>query len=147
MAQDTISERPAFDDKGDITRVEEFDYDLVERRLSEDLSNPELREELAGLTPAEMEAGLKLFRCLVRWMWQDGMKNANGLTIRAIIVCWIFIEELAPMSLTQMARGFDGRDKQSLGRWMDNFKEMFGMIRTPHMRFKSASSKTKPCKA
>ena len=126
---------PAFDDHGEVTGVEEFDYDLVERRLSADLGSPECQEELSKLTPEEVESGLKLFRCLVRWLWQDGMKNANGLTIRSIIVCWIFIEELHPMTLTQMARGFGGRHKQSLGRWIDSFKRLFPYIKTPHMRF------------
>lgn len=125
----------AFDEQGKVTGVEEFDYDLVERRLAEDLSSPELREELSQLTPEEVEAGLKLFRCLVRWLWQNGMRNPNGLTIRAILVCWIFVEELHPMTLTQMARGFGCRHKQSLGRWMDAFKLQFPFIKTPHMRY------------
>jgi hypothetical protein len=132
----------AFDEGGEITPIAEFDYDQVERRLTSDLSNPELKEELDRMTPEEREAALKLFRCLVRWLWQDGMKNTDGLTIRSILVCWIFIEELHPMTLTQMARGFGGRHKQSLGRWVELFKQQFPFIRTPHMRFRPSAKTT-----
>jgi hypothetical protein len=135
----------AFDNQGKVIGVEEFDYDLVERRLGEDLSSPEAQEELSQLTPEEVQAGLKLFRALIRWQWQDGMKNPNGLTIRAIICCWIFIEELHPMTLTQMARGFGSRDKQSLGRWVDLFKKHFPFIKTPHMRFKLKPKPAQEC--
>lgn len=131
----------AFTDDGQITGVEEFDYDLVERRLAKDLSNPELAKELAGMSEAEIEAALRMFRCLVRWLWQNGMKNPDGLTIRAILCCWIFVEELRPMTLTEMARGFGGRHKQSLGRWMESFKQNFPFIKTPHMRFRATPAK------
>ena len=131
-----VTMKPSFDEQGDITAIQEFDYAEVERRLSEDLSAPELKEELAQMSPQEKEAALKIFSCLVRWLWQDGMKSPEGLTIRSILVCWIFLEELHGMSLTQMARGYGGRHKQSLGRWHDSFKAAFEFIKTPHMRFR-----------
>ena len=131
----TRMSEPAFDDEGQIIPSANFDYAAVESALgNSDLFDPESAAELISLTPAEMDAGLKLFRCLLRWMWQNGMRNTDGLTLRAIIVCWVFIEELQPLGLTQMARGY-GRYKQSLGRWMDNFKASFPMIKTPHMRY------------
>ena len=131
----------AFDDQGRVVGVQHFDYDEIDSRLRENLFSPEAQEELSQLTPEEVAAGLKLFRALVRWMWQDGMKNVNGLAIRSMIVCWIFIEELHPLTLTQVARGF-GRHKQSHGRWVEIFKRCFPMVKTPHMRF--SPKKLKP---
>ncbi len=80
-----------------------------------------------------MDAALKVFSRLLEWIWQNGMKNSEGLTIRAVIACWIFLKHLRPLTLTQMARGF-GKKKQSLGRWVDDFKIAFPHIRNPHMK-------------
>lgn len=125
----------AYEDSGELVPVSQFDWAAVERNLRRDLEAIQDPEELSKFTPEEREAALKLFRTLVRWLWQDGMKNTDGLTIRSIIVCWIFLEELHPLTLTQMARGF-GKHKQSLGRWVDDFKKRFSFIRTPHQRWK-----------
>ena len=126
---------PAFDDHGEVTGIAEFDYDLVERRTSSTGSgNPEFQEEMSKLTPEAVEVGLVIFRCLMRWLWQDGMKNPRGLLIRAIIMLWIFIPELHAMTLTRLAHGFGFNHKQSLGRYVDDFKIKFPYIKTPHMR-------------
>jgi len=59
-------------------------------------------------------------------------KDPRGLLIRSAAVCWIFCDELHPLTLTQMAQQFD-LDKQSLGRWLESFKQEFPHIRTCHM--------------
>ena len=122
-----------FEEDGHLTGVVEFDYDQVERELSKQLYDPECQKELANLTAQEVEAALKLFRALIRWVWQDGMANQSGLTIRSIILCWLFIEELREHTLTEMAKS-SGRHKQSLGRWVETFKREFPYIRSPHIR-------------
>jgi hypothetical protein len=126
----------AWDENSQPVGAVEFDYDEVSRRLEEDLFDPDDRE-LDSLTPQEAEKALKCIRWIVRWLWQDGMKNTDGLTIRAILVCWIFIEELRPLSMSDMARGFGCRDKQSLGRWHDHLKACAPWLRTSHMRYET----------
>ena len=117
----------AFEEDGHRVPAEEFDYASVERELFGNFEGTP-----AELTPADVDRALRIVRIVLSWIWQSGMKNAEGLKIRAIIICWIFLKELRPMSLTELARGF-GMKKQSLGRWHDQFKESF-KIRTPHMR-------------
>ena len=113
---------------GQIEPTTDFDYDEVDRRSFH--VEPDDSEEF---TAAEMDAALKVFSRLLEWIWQGGMKNSEGLTIRSIIACWIFLKHLRPLTLTQMARGF-GKKKQSLGRWVDDFKIAFPNIRNHHMK-------------
>jgi hypothetical protein len=114
-----------FGEDGGRVPIVQFDYGAVEPAVEE--------PGLGGLSAAELEGAMRGFQALVRWVWQDGMRNPNGLLIRAIIVCWIFLPELRGHSLTAVARGF-GRYKQSLGRWHDRFKVEFPTVKTVHMR-------------
>ena len=61
------------------------------------------------------------------------MKNPDGVKIRAIICCWIFLKELRSVSETDMAVGY-GLKKQSLGRWVEQFKKHFPHIRISQLR-------------
>ena len=106
-----------------------FPYDEVDQSLF----GAEARKELNDLSAADFEAASRVFRALVSWMWQNGMKNPQGLNLRAIIVCWVFLEHLRPLTLTELARAF-GKKKQSLGRWVDDFKRAFPRIRNSHMK-------------
>jgi len=119
----------AHNEAGQIEATTDFDYDELDARLF----NVRPETDLEQFSAEEMERGLKVFRVLTEWMWQDGMKNSDGLTIRSIIVCWIFLKHLHPLTLTEIARGF-GKKKQSLGRWVDDFKRAFPHIRNPHMK-------------
>lgn len=119
----------AHGEDGRIVPSEEFNYEVIERNVFG--QNPDA--ELSAFTQEEVDRALKVLRMLLEWIWQDGMKNADGVKIRAIIVCWIFLKELRPMNLTEMARGFDLK-KQSLGRWVDQFKKDFPAVKTCHMR-------------
>lgn len=121
----------AFDDDGELIGKEEFDFDQVDENLTGDCPAPGLEH----ITRREMIIALKMFEMLVRWMFQNGFSNLNGLQIRAVIVCWIFLPNLHGFSMTRLAEGM-GKDKQSLGRWHDDFKKKFPFIRTPHMRVK-----------
>ncbi len=123
---------------GHIEPTSDFPFDEIYERDEMDRvrgsrSSP-LRDDVEDpLTPEEMEAALRVFTKLLEWVWQNGAKNCEGLKIRAIIACWIFLKHLRPLSLTEIARGF-GKKKQSLGRWVDDFKIAFPNIRNPHMK-------------
>ena len=107
-----------------------FDFDTVDRKVFGVDRNGQTTTTMSS---EEIDAACTVFRSLVEWMWQDGMKQVEGLTIRAIIVCWVFVPELRALTLTEMAQGF-GKKKQSLGRWVDEFKKEFPRIRIAHMK-------------
>jgi hypothetical protein len=119
----------AYDDNGEPVAISHFDFDAVERHLGE-LTTASRRVE--HLTQAELDNAVATFQRLMQWIWQSGMRNDEGLKIRSIIACWVFLPELRPMTLTELARGF-GKKKQSLGRWVHHFKRQF-KFHTPHMR-------------
>jgi hypothetical protein len=121
----------AHEEDGHLVGVAQFDYDAVERSLFDVAPADDLTE----ITPLELEAAQRAFSRLLAWIWQDGMKNPDGVKIRAIILCWIFLKHLRPMTLTELARGY-GMKKQSLGRWVDQFKRDFPEYKTCHMRQK-----------
>lgn len=137
-----------FNDAGEIEPVTQFPYEQVGKDTDDgpDKLTPaeldEMRRELSELSQEEIDAALKMFRCLMRWVWQDAQKNANGLLIRSVIACWIFLEDVQQFSLTAIAYKFD-RDKQSPGRWMPSFKKAFPMIKTPHMQLEQTKKKGK----
>ena len=118
----------AHGEDGRIIPSTDFDWEAVERNLFTE--NP---EDLSELSQEDIDRALKVLRVLLQWVWQNGMKNVDGLKIRAIIVCWIFLKELRPLTLTQLATGF-GLKKQSVGRWVDQFKKDFKRVRISHMR-------------
>jgi hypothetical protein len=111
---------------GKLVPTTDFDWPAVEFTKDEDL-------DISKFSQEDVDRALVVLTALLKWVWQSGMNNGNGIQIRAIIMCWVFLKELRPLDLTQMAKGF-GRDKQSLGRWVDNFKRWFPRIRIPHMR-------------
>jgi hypothetical protein len=111
----------AHEENGGLVPSQQFDYDSLEPKV-----------ELSEMSQEDVDRALTVLRVLLLWIWQNGMKNSEGLKIRAIVVCWIFLKELRPMTLTQLTGGF-GMKKQSAGRWVDDFKRRF-KIRTPHMR-------------
>lgn len=117
------------DDHGGLVPTVDFDFAKVDSNLS----GIEPESDLAEISPEQIEAAVKALRVMLQWVWQSGMKNSDGVKIRAIIVCWIFLKELRSLSLTDMANGY-GLEKQSLGRWVDDFKKKFPGLRISHMR-------------
>jgi hypothetical protein len=107
----------------------QFDYDAVDQAVFGFAGDEEQNE----LTQEQVNGAVLMLRLLLNWVWQDGMKNPDGLQLRSMVICWVFLKELRPMQLSELARGF-GKKKQSLGRWVDDFKRRFPNIRTPHMR-------------
>jgi hypothetical protein len=90
---------------------------------------------LSDFCQEDLDRAICGLRSLLQWIYQNGSNNPDGVKIRAIIACWIFLKELRVHPLTKMARGY-GLDKQSLGRWHDDFKKQFPHIKTPHMKSK-----------
>lgn len=119
----------AHEEDGHLVPVQPFDWDTVDEKIF----GPKPEIELADFTQEDVDRALTVLRALLQWIWQCGMKNTDGVKIRAIVVCWIFLKELRPLTLTQLSRGY-GMKKQSIGRWVDEFKNAFPAIRTPHMR-------------
>lgn len=115
-----------YEEDGRPVPIQEFSYAEIDREEID-------AEELASLTPKEMDAALKVLERILSWIWQNGMKNPEGLQIRAMIACWIFLKHLSAMELSELARGFK-KKKQSIGRWHDQFKRDFPFIKTPHMK-------------
>jgi hypothetical protein len=137
-----------YNDDGQLEKTTPFPYEQV-GKVVDDASHEltpaelvEMRRECSRLTTEEREAAMSMFRMLVRWLWQSGMTNPNGLLIRSVIVCWVFLEEVQQFNLTGIAHKFD-RDKQSIGRWMPRFKKAFPMIKTPHMKNEPTTKKGK----
>jgi hypothetical protein len=141
-------EGQAFDDEGDHVQSVDFDYTAIDQA--------ELEKEIEGMSPDDIARAGAAIRALMGWVWQIAPKNRNGLEIRAVIACWIFLEYLRPTKLTTLAemthhvcpkchheidhcpkchKPFD-RAKQSLGRWVDDFKKRFPFIKTNNMKFK-----------
>ncbi|MDE2101092.1 MAG: hypothetical protein KGL39_27845 [Patescibacteria group bacterium] len=124
----SIEDPTGHDESGRPVPCEDFDYARVDRDLFGDAP-----ADLSELSQEDADRAILLMRVLLQWVWKNGSKNPEGITLRAIVVCWIFLKELRPLELSAMARGF-GKDKQSLGRHVDDFKRCFPTIRTPHMR-------------
>lgn len=113
---------------GSLVPAVDFDYAAVDAKLFG--AEP---EDLSQFTEEDVDRALAVLNILLRWIFQNGMKNPEGITLRAICICWIFLKELRPMQLSELARGF-GKKKQSLGRCVDLFKISFPHIKTAHMR-------------
>ncbi len=119
----------AHGEDGRFVPVEDFDYSAVDKNLF----GNDAETDLSKLSQQDVDRALTVLRVMLQWIWQNGMKNVDGVKIRAIIICWIFLKELRPLTLTQLSRGF-GLKKQSVGRWVDQFKKDLPEIKTCHMR-------------
>lgn len=112
--------KAAFADGSIPVRFIDFDFSLIE---------PDGEEGAMGVS--EVVVGVER---MVRWVYQDPHhRNLNGVAIRSIIVSWLMLRELQGLTLTQLA-GMYGLDKQSLGRWVDDFKRTFPSVRSCHFR-------------
>ncbi len=124
----TVADETGHAEDGRLVPCVDFDYEAIDRNVFEAEDVKDLHE----LPPESIDLALKLHRTMLEWIFQDGMKNPEGIQIRAILACWIWLPYLEPLSLTELSIGF-GKQKQSFGRWVDEFKEHFGFI-TPNMR-------------
>src|SRR6185295_7131600 len=117
---------PAFESDGHIVASEGFNYDAID--------GVEPNEDKIGeLSEDQYRVLLKLFTTLLRWIYQDGANNPEGVQIRAELACWHFLPEFKNTSLTQLSKCY-GKHKQSLHRWQKHFKKTFPEIKPPHMQ-------------
>lgn len=101
---------------GQVTLTEDFDYASVARGLGETFDEP--------ATEDSIDLAAFQIRKLFHWVYQPPCQDLEGFTCRSIIACWIFVPQLRSYSMTEMAGRF-GKKKQSLGRWVDDFKKVF----------------------
>lgn len=77
---------------------------------------------------------VQMLNKVLRWQFQNGMNNPNGLIIRCKVLCWNVLPEVQDSyNLTELA-GETRQDKQSFGRWQDDFKKQFPKIANFHKR-------------
>jgi len=103
---------------GAIDRAMEVGFDFD--RVYDDLDGP----EKDPASPDPMFAASEAVRLLFAWVYQPPCKDQEGFYCRAIIACWIFVPQLRSYTMTEMAGRF-GKKKQSLGRWVEDFKREF----------------------
>ena len=94
---------------------EDFPYDQVDRDLG--LIKPE----------DEYELTVEVQRRIWLWVWQGDNRDLEGWLCRCAIMCWVFCDQLRSTSMSKMAKRI-GKKKQSLGRWVDDFKREFPLI-------------------
>lgn len=107
-----------FEGRGAPIESVDFDFDAVDEALSSAISPNKAANHP---TSQHAEAELAALKTILEWVVQKVPKNQNGIEIRATIAAWIFLPYLRTMNLTEIAATV-GRDKQSLGRWVDDFK-------------------------
>ena len=106
----------------------DFDWNKVARDLGEPLDETDeaKQSEARDMTAAAMN---KLFL----WVWQRGKNDKRGLAHRAAILCWVFLPQIHELSMTDLATGF-GLHKQSIGRWVEDFKKAFPYLKNCNMQ-------------
>lgn len=109
----------AHDESGNLIGVVQFDAEAIERNLGE------LRDEMEGLNPEEIEANLKMLKLFLGWAWQNGECRSNGLGVRLAVLCWVFLDDVKTMNQTELAKVIGKKDRQSLNRWVIVFRKYF----------------------
>lgn len=112
-----------FDDSGSITLTTDFSYAEVDDHLG----CPNIDHDY--------DAILECQRRVWDWVYQEN-KDLDGFMCRCIVVCWIFVPTNRAQTMTYIAGRF-GKKKQSIGRWVDNFKLTFPEIskHLQHLRY------------
>lgn len=112
-----------FDDSGSTTLTTDFSYAEVDERLGYPTIEP------------DYDAILECQRRVWDWVYQEN-KDLDGFMCRCIVACWIFVPTNRAQTMTYIAGRF-GKKKQSLGRWVDNFKLTFPEIskHLQHLRY------------
>lgn len=117
-----------YNDEQQAVETEWFDYDAIEHKVF-GIQPPETEEEYLAARLA-----ITALQEVLRWGFQNGMNNPNGLIIRYKILCWNLLPEVqASYNLTELA-GEDEKAKQSFGRWQDEFKARFPNVPNIHKR-------------
>src|SRR5690349_4848877 len=101
----------------------DFDFAEVDRRLGTPDDPQDCDYDRAGAA----------IRKIVRWQWAGGCTNPEGAICRDTVLAMVFLPEMQAVSATQIAKSL-GKHKQSLGRWMADFKKFFPELPSAHFR-------------
>lgn len=82
--------------------------------------------------PDQFAYALEVQRRVWSWIYQPPATDLDGFFCRACVCAWVFVPELRSYSETKMA-GRMGKKKQSLGRWVVDFKKQFPDL-TKHLK-------------
>ena len=110
---------------GSLTGVTEFPYDEVDRNLSG-------AKEIEHLNASD-EKAIRAVQKVVSWIFQSGKQNDEGYKVRATIAAWRALPQYHHYTETEMA-ALLGKYKQSVGRWVTDWKKTFPSDRSPHMK-------------
>jgi len=94
------------------------------KTLTTDFPFHELDCEALDAKEEAMEMACEAAHRVWEWIYQPACKDLDGFTCRCIVACWVFVPMLRGYSMTDIASRF-GKHKQSLGRWVDDFKLQF----------------------
>ncbi|MCU0772368.1 MAG: hypothetical protein MUE94_11465 [Verrucomicrobia bacterium] len=102
---------------------------LSERAVTVDFPFEEVYARLDGPPPPDPhEQAAECLRHLFRWVNSGAsFRDCAGFVTRSAIVSWIVCPENHALSMTDVAGRF-GKKKQSLGRWVDDFKLQFPQL-------------------
>ena len=106
----------AYDESG-ITQTVPFCYGSLSSELNEAFD--ESREAI--------QAACECNRRVWQWVYQPPNQDLDGFICRCIVACWVFVPQLREYSQTAIAARF-GKKKQSLNRWIVDFKREFPEI-------------------
>lgn len=124
-----------FDQNGTVTATVDFNYSEVDELLQGDrLNSSDIRRMIEEAAREEgMHMAAQAVGSLARWLGTT--KNKHGIACRGIVLNWLYDSLQHDCSLTEIA-GQYGLKKQSVGRWVDDFKKEFpqAVIHLKHIR-------------
>ena len=109
-----MSNQNNFYDAGEVTLTTSFAYGEVSKDLGEPIEQ----------TERNLEDLVEINRRIWQWVYQPPCKDLDGFNCRCIVASWIFVPEIRSESMTYIAGRF-GKKKQSIGRWVADFKTQF----------------------
>lgn len=112
-----------YDEQGSVTLTTDFSYEDVDAHLGYELPK------------YDFDNILECQRRIWAWVYQEN-KDLDGFLCRCIVACWIFVPTNRAQTMTYIAGRF-GKKKQSLGRWVADFKKTFPEIAShlQHLRY------------
>lgn len=125
----TESDNAGYDDSSELHPTCGPDWEAIEVNCD----GQDFIEAVKELRAEHLEGALIVIRGLMAWTYQNGSTNMEGKAIRNAIIEWLVLPQLRHLTLTQISKAY-GKHKQSLGRWVDDFKRTFPTVKTVHMK-------------
>jgi len=116
-----------FDDLSQVTQTVEFAYNEIDSRVF----GVDAEQDKTTIETA-LDMAIECQRQVWAWVYQPPLKDVDGFLCRATVACWVFVPHLRAYTMTEMA-GRLGKKKQSLERWMADFKKQFPAV-TAHLQ-------------